>query len=86
MVEDARGPIAELQRASGWVANTSGYVVIANVPSLSERTLTHEAVHVRQHERFGPSLAPVYLWYWLRRGYRDHPLERAARSATTAGP
>lgn len=86
VVEDARGPVAELQRVSGWVANTIGYVVIANVSSLSERTLVHEAVHVRQHERFGPLLAPVYLWYWARRGYRDHPLERAARSATTARP
>ncbi|MBW3562627.1 MAG: hypothetical protein KY437_09030 [Actinobacteria bacterium] len=86
VVEDARGPVAEVQRASGWIANTIGYVVVANVSSLSERTLVHEAVHVRQHERLGPLLAPLYLWYWARRGYRDHPLERAARSATPADP
>lgn len=87
LVEDGTGPVADAQRALGWIANTIGYVVIGRDGSLPPRTLAHESVHVRQHERFGPLLLPVYLWYLVRRGYRDHPLERAARrAASRAGP
>ncbi|MEX0705789.1 MAG: hypothetical protein WD041_04155, partial [Nitriliruptoraceae bacterium] len=45
----------------------------------SASLLAHEAVHVRQFERLGPLMVPVYLWLAARHGYRDHPLERAAR-------
>lgn len=43
--------------------------------------LAHELVHVRQAERFGPLLAPLYLALLGVYGYARHPLERAARRA-----
>jgi hypothetical protein len=45
---------------------------------------THELVHVRQYERWGPLFVPAYLAssaiIWLRGGdpYRDNPFEREA--------
>lgn len=43
--------------------------------------LAHELVHVRQAERLGPLLAPLYLALLALYGYARHPLERAARRA-----
>ena len=49
-------------------------------------TLAHELVHVRQFERWGILLLPLYFWIaWrlARRGhdgYLDHPFEREADS------
>jgi hypothetical protein len=45
--------------------------------------LRHEQCHWRQAERMGAARwAIAYLWYNLRYGYRDHPLEREARDAS----
>ena len=67
-------------------ALTLGHVVLAcDLPTL-ESTRAHEAVHVRQYERWGPLFLPAY---WIagalaaRRGgdaYRDNPFEKQARS------
>ncbi len=76
---DMRGPSAVLLRAVGADANTIGLVVLSHRPTLSATLLAHEAVHVRQAERLGPLLVPLYAWGSARHGYRDHPLERAAR-------
>lgn len=77
--------------ASGWVleragmgANTLGHTIISRHDHLSDRLLAHESVHVRQFERLGLLLYPLYLWYSARYGYRDNPLEVAARRG--AGP
>lgn len=67
------------QRRLGFAANTLGHVVICRAAEPSAQLLAHEAVHVRQTERFGVGLLPVYLWLMARWGYRQHPLERAAR-------
>lgn len=63
----------------GFGANGIGQVVVSRHPVTSAALLAHEVVHVRQHERLGPLLVPAYLWLLARRGYRHHPMERAAR-------
>jgi hypothetical protein len=68
-----------LQARLGFAANTLGHVIICRQQDPSAALLAHEAVHVRQTERFGALLLPVYLWLMARWGYRDHPIERAAR-------
>lgn len=75
-----RGPAGLLHRV-GASANAIGQVVIATADAPSEVLLVHEAAHVRQAERLGPLLAVIYLWWGARYGYRDNPLERAARAA-----
>jgi hypothetical protein len=80
VVRGMRGPSAMALRAVGASANTLGHVVLARQDEPSRLLLAHEAVHVRQAERLGPLLVPLYAWCWARYGYRDHPLERAARA------
>jgi hypothetical protein len=44
--------------------------------------IEHERCHWRQAERMGAARwAIAYLWYTLRYGYRDNPLEAEAREA-----
>lgn len=74
------GPV-RLLRSLGMSANAVGQVVISAHEQTPPLLLAHEAAHVRQAERLGPVLLPVYVWYWARHGYRDHPVERAARTA-----
>ncbi|MEX2549643.1 MAG: hypothetical protein WD638_05425 [Nitriliruptoraceae bacterium] len=66
-------------RAVGADANTIGQVVLSRVEDPHPVLLAHEAVHARQTQRLGPVLLPLYLWLGARYGYRNHPLERAAR-------
>jgi hypothetical protein len=73
-------------RGVGADANAVGHVILCRLPAPPESLIAHELVHVRQAERFGPLLFPLYVWLGARYGYRDHPLERAARlGATRAG-
>jgi hypothetical protein len=80
VVDDIRGPSAAALRLVGAEANTVGHVVLSRYRHSPDRLLAHEAVHVRQGERLGPLLFPAYVWLAARYGYRDHPLERAART------
>jgi hypothetical protein len=80
VVDGVRGPSALALRTVGADANTVGQVVLSRHVRTPEVLLAHEAVHVRQTERLGPLLLPTYLWLAARYGYRDHPLERAARA------
>jgi hypothetical protein len=73
------GPSRLVLSAIGAQANAVGQVVLSKGPRPSALLLAHEAVHVRQAERLGPLLFPLYVWLTARYGYRDHPLERAAR-------
>jgi hypothetical protein len=77
-------------RGLGADANAIGLVVLSRRQRPAAALLEHEVVHVRQAERLGPLLLPLYLWLAARYGYRDHPLERAARLGarrrTTPGP
>lgn len=79
LAEGVRGPSALALRGVGADANTIGTVVLSRQRPVSPTLLAHEVVHVRQAERLGPLLLPAYLWLAARYGYRDHPLERAAR-------
>lgn len=63
----------------GFVACTLGHVIVA-AREPTDRLLAHERVHVRQAERLGPLMAPVYLGLLAVYGYARHPLERAART------
>ena len=74
-----RGPSARVLRAIGMSANAMGHVVVCTTATPSEALLDHEAVHVRQAERLGPGLVLAYGWFTARYGYRDNPIERAAR-------
>ena len=77
---------ASWPRRFGWRyrAITFGHVVLS-IDELDDATLTHERVHVRQYERWGPLFVPAYLLATvatkLRGGhhYRDNPFEIAAR-------
>jgi hypothetical protein len=73
------GPSGAALRLVGAGANTIGQVVLCRSSDPSEALLDHEAVHVRQAERLGPLLVPAYLWLNALHGYRDNPLEHAAR-------
>jgi hypothetical protein len=73
------GPSAAALRLVGAGANTVGQVVLCRSADPSAALLDHEAVHVRQAERLGPLLVPLYLWLNALHGYRDNPLEHAAR-------
>jgi hypothetical protein len=65
-------------------AMTLGHVVLGQCPAMLDHCRTHELVHVRQYERWGPLFIPAYLAssaiIWLRGGdpYRDNPFEREA--------
>ncbi len=65
-------------------AMTLGHVVLGRHGDLLDACRTHELVHVRQYERWGPLFIPAYLacsgYIWLRGGdaYRDNPFEREA--------
>ena len=77
-------------RKLGWRyrAITFGHVVLS-VDEIDEPTLAHELVHVRQYERWGPFLVPLYLaesvTARVRGGnaYRDNRFEIAARRGST---
>lgn len=73
------GPSGLALRLVGAGANTIGQVVLCRVDGPSPALLDHEAIHVRQAERLGPLLVPAYLWLNALFGYRDNPLEHAAR-------
>lgn len=65
-------------------AMTWGHVVLARTQAALDLSWTHELVHVRQYERWGPLTVPAYalcsIWLWLRHRdpYRDNPFEREA--------
>jgi hypothetical protein len=73
----------QIKRAS---AITFGHTVLGRDRHCLDVTRTHERVHVRQYERWGPFFVPVYLLsslVQLIRGgdaYRDNCFEREAFS------
>ena len=60
---------------------TLGHAILGQSGPGLERVGTHERVHVRQFELWGPLMGPAYLlasaWVWLsgRDAYRDNPFE-----------
>ena len=71
----------------GASAMTLGHVVLGRDRDCLEWSRSHERVHVRQCERWGPLFLPAYgvasAWVWWRGGdaYRDNPFEREAYGA-----
>jgi hypothetical protein len=65
-------------------AMTLGHVVLGETAAALDISRSHELVHVRQYERWGPLFVPAYLGYslvlWLRGkdAYHDNPFEREA--------
>lgn len=80
VVSGVRGLTGRALRLRGFTAVTLGHVVLAREEP-SPALLAHEAVHVRQAERLGALIAPVYLGLMAVYGYHRHPMERAARLA-----
>lgn len=70
--------------AFGASAMTLGHVVLGRDRDALEWSRSHERVHVRQCERWGPLFIPAYLGaslvVWMRGGrpYWDNPFEREA--------
>jgi hypothetical protein len=68
----------------GASAMTLGHVVLGRTAQDLDFTRSHERVHVRQYERWGPFFIPAYMLAsvlaWSRGGmaYRDNMFEREA--------
>ena len=73
----------------GAAALTLGHVVVGRDQAALDACRTHEAVHVRQCERWGPLFVPAYLsaslWALLsgRDPYHDNMFEREAVARTS---
>ncbi len=80
--------VALLPPRFGFVAITFGHVILGVDAATLDAARTHEQVHVRQYERWGPLFVPAYLAeslaQWLRggRAYLDNRFEREARGET----
>lgn len=76
----ARGTLLE----GGALAMTLGHVVLGRDAWALAVSRSHERVHVRQAERWGPFFLPAYLlasgiaWARGQRAYMDNPFEREA--------
>ena len=74
-----RGPLV-----SGIIAITFGHVILAATEAAHDVCRSHELVHVRQYERWGPLFIPAYLlcslalWIRGRDAYRENPFEMEA--------
>jgi hypothetical protein len=68
----------------GAMAFTLGHTIFGQTDAALDIARSHEMVHVRQFERWGPLMGPAYLgcslvlWLKGRRPYRDNPFEREA--------
>lgn len=66
------------------LALTLGHTILGQTEASLDISRDHELVHVRQFERWGPLMGPLYFLcmfaIWLRGGrpYRDNPFEREA--------
>ncbi|MCA8982979.1 MAG: hypothetical protein KDA76_04400 [Planctomycetaceae bacterium] len=71
------------------IAITLGHVILGRTAAALEITRSHELVHVKQYERWGPLFVPVYfllsavVWFQGKDAYRDNPFEREAFSQST---
>ena len=88
VIECWGGPIAWLLRRvpirGGAGAITLGHVVLGISTDLLDVARSHELVHVRQYELWGPLMGPAYLACCLvlllsgKDPYRDNPFEKQA--------
>jgi hypothetical protein len=74
--------------SGGAAALTIGHVILGTDAHALEFCRSHEHVHVRQYERWGPFFLPAYFgcsaWLWLkgRNAYYDNPFEKEAYGET----
>lgn len=72
-------------------AMTLGHSILGQTTDSLDFARDHEHVHVRQFERWGPLMGPLYfggsLYAWLKggRAYRDNPFEVEAYDAVPRG-
>ena len=83
----ARHLIRAMLRATGFhgvCLPPLGIIILAE--RINEDALVrHEQVHWAQYQRMGAvKFYAAYLWYTLRYGYTNNPLEREARAAEIA--
>jgi hypothetical protein len=78
-VIEIHGPLARfvLNRMGpcrGAAAMTLGHVVIGQDQHCLDSSRSHERIHVRQYESFGPFFIPIYFWcsFHAWRTGRDH--------------
>ncbi len=66
------------------LAFTLGHTILGQTAVSLDIARSHEMVHVRQFERWGPLMGPayllasLYLWGTGRQAYRDNPFEKEA--------
>lgn len=65
-------------------AMTLGHTILGISAAGLDAARSHEMIHVRQYERWGPAFVPMYLCYsarlWLagKDAYRENPFEKEA--------
>ena len=62
------------------VMRTTGDTLVVS-RAVWEHVMRHELVHVQQRERHGRWYLPLYVYWYIRRGYVAHPFELEAVSA-----
>jgi hypothetical protein len=82
------GAVTTFLRVFPLVSNVSavtfGHTILGRSQPDLENCRTHELVHVRQYERWGPMFVPAYVFFWVvlwlrgRNPYFDNPFERQA--------
>jgi hypothetical protein len=76
-----KGLLRSVPIPGGAVAMTLGHVVLGQTHGDLDRCRSHEAIHIRQYERWGIAFVPAYLGIglvlWLRGKdpYLDNPFE-----------
>ena len=78
--------VSLLPACARFVAITFGHVIIGTDHTVLRRVRSHEHVHVRQYERWGPLFVPLYVGSSLmqllrgRDPYMDNHFEREAHA------
>ena len=73
------------------LALTLGHTILGQTSAALDISRSHEHVHIRQYERWGPIMLPAYLLGLVlavlrgKRFYRDNPFEREAYDADGGG-
>ncbi len=76
--------VTQLPHGQFTLAFTLGHTILGQSDASLDISRSHEMVHVRQFERWGPFMGPAYLasslvlWIVGRQPYRDNPFEREA--------
>lgn len=84
--------LGRLPAPLGFAAITFGHVILGRDHATLARLRSHERVHVRQYETWGPLFVPLYLAsslsQWCRGAdpYRANRFEREAFEAERGGP